>query len=148
MDIVQKSLVLMITVLAASALVASGFALFTIQKTIPGSGSIKGVGVGLYWDQQCTNATSAIEFGLLEPGSSKVFTLYLKNEGNADLTLAMTSENWVPTEAGNYMTLTWNREGQQISPGQVISCVITLSVSPDMEGISIFGLDIVISATG
>jgi hypothetical protein len=74
MDIVQKSLALMITVLAASALVASGFALLTIQKTIPSSGSIKGVGVGVYWNQQCTDVTSSVDFGLLEAGSQKDFT--------------------------------------------------------------------------
>ena len=144
----QRSQTLVIFVLVASVMVASTFALFTIQKNIPGTGSIKGLGLGIYWDQQCENPTSEIDFGLLEPGSQKDYTLYLRNEGNTVLTLNMTPKNWNPTEAANYMTLTWNREGHQISPDQVISFVITLSVSSNIQDISSFSLDITISGTG
>ena len=144
----QRSQILVIFVLVASVLVASTFALLTIQKNIQGTGSIKGVGLGAYWDQQCTNATSSIAFGLLEPASSKSFTLYLRNEGNLALTLSMTSENWNPANAADYMTVTWNREGQQINPHKVIDCVITLSVSEGIQGISSFSLDIIISGIG
>ena len=144
----QRSQILVIYVLVASVLVASTFALLTIQKNIQGSGSVKGVGLGVYWDLQCKNATSSIDFGLLDPGSYKDFTLYLKNEGNTVLTLNMTSKNWNPIEAANYMSLTWNREGQQVSPDQVISFVIRLSVSSNIQDISSFSLDITISGTG
>jgi len=144
----QKSQVIAIYALVASVLlVASVFAVLTIQWSMRGTGSIKGVGLGVYWDLQCTNATSSLEFGLLEPGSSKNFDLYLRNEGDLDLNLSMTSENWDPAEATNYLTLTWNREGQQISPDGVIGCVITLSVSEDIQGISSFSVDIIISGT-
>ncbi len=143
-----------IQVIAVYALVASvflttiTFALLTTQRTIHSTGSIKGVGLGVYWDSQCTNATSSLDFGQLEPGSSKNIPLYLKNEGNSALTLNMTSENWDPANAIDYMTLTWNREGQQISPDEVIGFVITLSVSGNVQGISSFSLDIIISGTG
>jgi ABC-type Fe3+ transport system permease subunit len=43
----HKAVALMITVLVASALVASTFAFLTFQRDIPGAGSIKGVGVGV-----------------------------------------------------------------------------------------------------
>jgi hypothetical protein len=144
----QRPQTLMIFVLVASVLVASAFALFTIQKNIPGTGSIKGLGLGIYWDLQCENPTSSIDFGLLEPGSQKDYTLYLRNEGNTDLALNMVAKNWDPTEAANYMSLTWSREGQQIRPDQVISFVITLSVESNIHDISSFSLDITISGTG
>jgi len=131
-------------VLAASLVTAS----LTSQKTIPGTGSIQTVGVGVYWNQQCTNATSSLNFGLLAPGSSKNFTLYVKNTGNSVLTLSMTSRNWNPTNATNYMTLSWNREGQQINPNQVLGFVITLSVALNVQGISSFSFETVISGTG
>ncbi len=144
----QKSQAIVIFTLVASVLVVSAFALLTIQWNMSGTGSIKGVGLGVYWDLQCTNATSSLEFGQLEPGSSKSFTLYLRNEGNSALTLSMTSENWNPANAADYMTLTWNREGQQVSPDEVIDFVITLSVSENIQGISSFSLDIIISGIG
>jgi hypothetical protein len=143
-----KSLTLMILVLTASALVVGTFALVTIQRDIPGSGSIKGVGVEVYTDSACNNPLSSIDFGLLEAGSQRVITFYLRNEGNADLTLSMTSKDWNPTEAADYLTLVWNREGQQMRPGQVISCLMTLSVSPSIQDINSYGLTITITATG
>lgn len=135
-------------VIATALAATSVTALLTAQKTISGTGSIQTVGVGVYWDQQCTNATSSLNFGLMAPGSSKNFTLYLKNTGNSILTLSMTTKNWNPTQASNYMTLAWNREGQQINPNQVIGFVITLSVAANVQGISSFSFDTVISGTG
>jgi len=144
----NKSQTIAILVVVASVLVASTLALLTIQWSMHGSGSIKGVGLGVYWDPQCTNATSSLEFGQLEPGSPKNFALYIRNEGNTALTLNMTSENWDPANAADYMALTWNREGQQIDPDEIIGCTITLYVSQNIQGISSFSLDIIISGIG
>jgi len=145
----RKTQALTIYALIASLLaVGAVTAVLTSQKTISGSGSIKSVGLGVYWDQKCTNATSSLNFGQMEPGSSKNFTLYLKNEGNSVLTLSMTSQNWNPATASNYMTLTWNRQGQQVNPNSVISFVITLTISGSIQGISTYSFDIIISGTG
>jgi len=135
-------------VIATALAATSVTALLTAQKTISGTGSIQTVGVGVYWDQKCTNATSSLNFGLMAPGSSKNFTLYLKNTGNSILTVSMTTKNWNPTNASDYMSLSWNREGQQINPNQVIAFVITLSVATTVQGINSFSFDTVISGTG
>ena len=129
-------------------MVGASYALLTTQETIQGTGSIKGMGFGIYWDQQCTAATSSLDWGLLEPGSSTDFTLYLRNEGNSALTLSMASENWSPANATDYLTLTWNREGQQVNPDEVLKFVITLTVSADIQNIDSFSFDITISGTG
>jgi len=145
----QKTQALVIYTLIVSVVAASSvMALLTTQKTISGAGTIKAVGIGVYWDLQCTNATSSLNFGLLEPGQSKNFTLYLKNNGNSPLTLSMTTQNWNPSAASSYMTLTWNRQGQQINPAQVIQFAIMLSVSPSVTGITTFSFDIIITGTG
>lgn len=145
----ERSQVIAIYALVASVLlVTSVLAVLTIQWSMRGTGSVKGVGLGVYWDLECTNATSSLDFGLLASGSSKNFDLYLRNEGDLDITLSMTSENWDPANAADYLTLSWNREGQQIGPDGVMGCVITLSVSEDIQGISSFSLDIIISGIG
>jgi len=147
--IVNRFQTLAVYAVIATALAATSVtALLTAQKTISGTGSIQTVGVGVYWDQQCTNATSSLNFGQMAPGSSKNFTLYLKNTGNSILTLSMTTKNWNPTNASNYMTLTWNREAQKINPNQVLAFVITLSVASNIQGITSFSFDTVISGTG
>lgn len=127
--------------------VASVFASLTTQVTFPSSGSIKGVGLGVYSDRWCRYTLSTLDFGELEPGSSKSSTLYLKNIGNSELTLSMTSENWNPGNTPDYMILSWNRDGHPIDPGDIVSCEITLSVSNNIQGIDSFSLDIVLAGT-
>ena len=144
----QKTSSLMLTVIIASALISGTFALQQVYKSIPSSGSIKGVGVGVYWDPSCTNDTSSIQFGLLDSGSTKSFTLYLKNEGNTELTLSMIAQNWNPTQAGTYMSVSWNREGAHIAAGQTTSCVLTLNVSPNIQNIDSFDLNVIITGQG
>jgi len=111
-------------------------------------GTIKSIGVNVYWDQQCTNVTDSLNFGEMEPDSSKNFTLHLRNEGNIPLTLSMTSENWNPSNSTSYMLLTWNREGEQVSPDEVLEFVVALSVFQNVTGINSFSLDIVIVGIG
>jgi len=145
----QRAKVLTIYAFVASvAVVTTVIALLMTQRTIPGTGTIQTVGVGAYWDPLCTNATTSINFGLLTPGSSKSYTLYLKNEGNSDIIVSMTPQNWNPTLASDYITLTWDREGQKLTPGQSVGFVLSISISADAQGFSTFNVDIVISGTG
>ena len=145
----HTSKVLGVLALAALALsVAGAFAILRTQKTLGGMGTIKSIGVNVYWDQQCTNVTDSLNFGEMEPDSSKNFTLHLRNEGNIPLTLSMTSENWNPSNATSYMLLTWNREGEQVSPDEVLEFVVALSVFQNVTGINSFSLDIVIAGIG
>lgn len=136
------------TVIASVLVVGAVVALLITQTTIDGGGSIKAVGLGVYWDSACTNATSTLDFGQLEPGASSDFTLYLRNEGNSALTLSMTTDNWVPGNAPDYLTLTWNREGQLVDPDEVMSFVLTLTAAADAQDINSFSLDIIISGAG
>ncbi len=142
-----QALVIFATVVSLTA-VSISYAVLTTMTTISGNGSLKSLGIGVYWDPECTDSTSSLDWLLLEPGSSHDVTLYLKNEGNSALTLSMATENWNPGSAPDYMTLTWNREGQQINPNEAIGSVITLAVSETVQGIDSFSFDMVISGTG
>ncbi len=142
----QRSQVIAIYALVGSVLlVTSMLAVLMLQWGTRGTGSVEGEGLSVYWDRECTNAVSSLDFGWLEPGSSKNFTLYLKCEENSDFSLIMSSENWNPSTATDYMALAWNREGQQIGPDEVLDCVVTLSVFEEVQGVGAFTLDIIIS---
>ena len=118
------------------------------NKTVSSNGSVKGIGVGVYWNQACTNATSSITWGILDPGSNVNKTIYIRNEGNTAATLSMTTSNWNPTTASSYMTLSWNYGGQTLSVNQVVQVKLTLSVSSSVTGITNFSFDITITAVG
>ncbi len=118
------------------------------SQTFSNTGSVRAIGVGVYWDQDCTDAVSSISWGTIEPGTSVDRTIYIRNEGNTAATLSMTTSNWNPTEASSYITLVWDYADQTLSVDQVIQVELTLSVSPDISGINNFSFDITITAIG
>lgn len=141
-----SSAILLCTV--ATGILGTAFSMLQASRTVPNSGSVKGVGVGIYWDSECTNRTSSISWGILDPGSNKTINVYVRNEGNAVATLSKTAQNWNPSNASSYMSLTWNYANQTLSINQVFQVSLTLAVSSNVTGISNFNFDITIVATG
>jgi len=122
------------------------YALLTTFITIPAIGGIKTIGIEAYEDSNCTIKILQIDWGLLSPGESKNFTIYLKNEGNIGVILSLTTDNWNPIEASNYIVLTWNyTNGTIISPNEVIALILTLTVDSTITDIASFSFDIIIT---
>jgi len=122
--------------------------LLATTKTVGNQGAVKALGVGVYSDSNCSSAVSAINWGAVEPGTSKNSTVYVKNQGNAPVTLSMSTANWNPANASNYLTLSWDYGGQAIDPGAAVRVTLTLSMSAAIKGIDSFSFDIIITATG
>jgi hypothetical protein len=135
-------------VLAILASISAVYALPPAKVQMRSTGLIKALGVGVYWDNGCTNVVSSIDWGLLEPGSVKTVTVYVRNEGNAPIVLSLQTENWNPDGASSYMSLGWNYGGQQIDVNAVLPVTLSLSISPSIQGITSFSFTIIISATG
>jgi len=145
--VVGAAIALVMYTLALSMLGPVASALLA-NRTVSNTGTVKAVGVGVYWDQALTNPVSSINWGTLEPGSSVNKTVFIRNEGNTGATLSMTTSNWNPSGASSYMTLSWNYGGQTLSAGQVVQVRFTLSVSSSITGITGFSFDITIAASG
>jgi len=125
------------------------FGLLTNTLTLTGLGSVKTVNISAYWDSSCTSAVSTMNWGAVEPGLSTSRIIYLKNEGNAPVTLSLATTNWNPSSAENYTSIGWNySEGQQIGAGKVIQVTLTLTMSSNMSRVGSFTFDIVITGTG
>lgn len=115
---------------------------------ISNQGALKTVGVGVYWDAGLTNKVSSIDWGILEPSLNVNKTVYIRNEGNAAATLSMTTSNWSPSNATNYITLSWNYSNQTLNVNEAIQVKLTLAVSSTIAGITNFSFDITIAASG
>jgi len=85
--------------------------------------------------------------GTISPGGYATITFYVKNNGNINLTLSLYTTNWNPTNANGPITVTWNLEGTVLLVNQSSAATLTVSVSPDIEGITTFSLDAVITGT-
>jgi len=129
-----------VSALAASLLIA--------YQSVPSTGNVKAVGVGVYSDSGCNNNVTSIDWGFLEPGTTINKTVYIRNNGNVPVTLNITTNGWNPISAHDYITLSWNREGYVLGTGQstrVAQAFLTLSVSSNTTGITSFSFDIIIT---
>jgi len=131
-------------VLATMAIVYAATNVFTLHST----GTVKGIGVGIYWDSGCTSRVTSIDWGLAEPGMIQNKTVYIKNEGNAIVTLTLQTSNWSPTSAATYISLGWTYNNQTISVNQVLQDALRLTIASNVTGITTFSFDIIVTAVG
>jgi hypothetical protein len=115
------------------------------RKGVSNQRELKGVYLGLYWDNACANATVAVDWGPFSPGASNSVTLFVRNEGDSAVKLNLTTVNWDPADASELITLTWNREGQVIEPQTVAAATLSLSVSANISGITDFSFDTIVT---
>jgi hypothetical protein len=128
--------------------VAPNYQTSSTSSTISNVGSLKTIGIGAYWDENLTNRVDGINWGTLEPGDQKSFSIYLHNEGNSAVTLSESTSDWNPSEAATYLTLSWNYNGQAIEADKNLQVTLTLSVSANITGITNFSFNIIVVGTG
>jgi len=116
------------------------------STSIKSIGAVRALGVGVYWDENCSRPITVITWGVIDPGSAKNVTIYVRNEGNVPVTISLQTENWEPASAANYMSLIWDYNNELINPNEKFKITLTLTVSADIRDITDFSFDIIISA--
>jgi hypothetical protein len=132
-------------VVVAMLLITSALALLPSTNTITHNGTIEAIGVGVYQDSACSQSLSTMNWGTLRPGASYNKTIYVKNLGNVIVLLNMTVTSWNPSNASAYITLTWDRQGSAIAPGNKVQALLLLSVSADVNGFTEFSANTIIA---
>jgi hypothetical protein len=120
--------------------------LTTLNSTISIS-AIEVNGVGVYWDINGNNEATEIDWGTLNPGSVKNIEVYVRVEREEPTYLILSTTNWNPPNAFDYITLRCNYVGQQIDPGEALQITLTLSISRHIKGISSFSFDILFTGS-
>ena len=124
------------------------------SKTLPSTGSIKSINVEVYWDFDCTQKATVIDWNILEPGDIVNKTVYVKNSGSSGVTLSaratlyMSFTDWIPVEAENLFSFTWDMEGATVEADDVVQAVLMLEVSESITEDTDFSFSIVIKGTG
>lgn len=153
-QVADTKAVLTIIVITIGALVTVGLLNVVATGDLFGSislsnlGTVKAIGVRVYWDSSCGDPVGSIDWDLVEPGATKNTTVYIRNEGSAPVTLSLATDNWSPPNAPDHLSLTWGYGGQVISVDGVVQVTLSLSVSAAIEGITSFSFDIVIIGSG
>jgi hypothetical protein len=128
-------------------LTATTAALLSTSQTVPLNGTINAINLGLYSDSNCTQTVTTLSVGALNPGGSATQTIYVKNTGNTPETLTMTINNWNPTNANTYLTLTWNRQNTILNAGQSIQATLTLTAAANTGSLTTFSCDVTLTGT-
>lgn len=129
-------------------LVSLAIAQTTIQQNVASYGTIKVLGVAVYSDSACTTKVTPIAWGTIVPGTSVNKNIYVKNTGNAAVTLAMSYGNWTPSTAASFMTFSWNCSSYVLASNAVICAKLTLKVQSTITGVTDFSFSIVIQTLG
>ena len=133
--------------LVVSSLILFAFTLLVSRNTITNVSAVEANGVGVYWDSNYADRVFSIDWGNLTPGSVKSVVVYTRNEVEEPIYPIMSTTNWNPSKASDYITLRWDYTGQRMNPGETLKITLTLSVSRYIEGISSFSFDIIITGS-
>jgi len=166
----SKRTILLIIITAVITIAISAITSIWLSRTInfnvPSLGTIKTLGVEVYWDRNKENKTETIDWGTIWPGTLKNVTLYIRSISNIETTLELRTANWTfrdsnnrivagPSNSSPYVNLTWNYNGTIVRPSETLQVTLTLSVdnSSDFIGFLIandvkeFSFDIVIGTS-
>ena len=136
-----------ITALVATGvlLTATSIGLLSVTEEVAFEGTITTLNVGLFLDQQCTQNCESMSWGGIYAGESASKTIYVKNTGDATITLSMTMTDWIPESADGPISMTWNRENYTLEPQETIQAALTLTISENANNISNFGYKMLIT---
>ena len=129
---------LIVTVGFLTLTLVSAYAILT-YLTIHNQAFVKTVGV------ECD--VTAIDWGIIEPDSYTNQIVHVRATGTVPVTLTFNTSNWNPTNAENYITLTWNYTGAFVTSAWT-PINFTLNVKPTVSNITNFSFDITITGTG
>ena len=141
------SLAVIALAITALALTATTVAVLSVNQTVPLSGTITAVNLGVYTDSACTIPATALTAGNVSPGGTATQTIYVKNTGNIPETLTMTTGNWSPSNANTYLTLSWNRQNTILNAGASIQATLTLTAAANTGSLTTFSCDVTLTGT-
>jgi hypothetical protein len=117
------------------------------STTIPVDGTINTVNVEAYSDSSCTQPVTTISLDNVSPGGSVSETIYIKNSGSVTVTLTMDTSGWSPVGASSYLTLSWNRQNDELAAGASVPATLTLTAASDTGSLTTFSCSMTITGT-
>ena len=103
--------------------------------------------IDVYSDSGCTQFASGVDWGEILVGSTITRIVYVKNNGDIEVALGLSTENWSPVEAMADITLDWDYDGTYLEVGEVRQVIFGLSVDSGIGSISSFSFVIVITGS-
>lgn len=127
----KRTIALVIIVAITSMTLSTTIAMILSHKgnfTVTSFGTVKTIGVEVYWDQNRHNKIDTINWDEVWIGSSKTVTVYIRSVSNYKVTLNLKAINWEPEIISEYISLSWDYNGAELDPNEIINVTLILSV--------------------
>lgn len=132
----------------AAAIIVSAVAILMYSYSIHSTGIVTSLEIKVYQDSNLKIELSSINWGNIRAGEIKAITCYIKNIKNTPLTLSLATGKYLPLEAQQYLTTSWNYiNGTVLAENQVQQVTITLSVDSNTVNVTNFEYNIIITGT-
>jgi hypothetical protein len=109
--------------------------------------TVQTVNATIYETGECLHGLTSIDWGIVGAGSSTSVTVYVRNTGNTDVRVFLATDHWYPEYAQTYIYVDWDGPSGKIKSGQVVPMTLTLTVSDDVQNVSCFTFDVVVTST-
>jgi hypothetical protein len=130
----QKRRFVLVLILVTLLLFAA-YRLFFWDSSVPSASAVEAEGsLGVYWDANCSQRVDSIDWGTLTLGETKEVIVYVRNEGNQTLILALTTLNWQPENASVWVHFSWTCQTIEVGTGQTVKVTQNLNVAPNIPG--------------
>ena len=123
----------------------SGVSLNYANEELESRSAVKAVSVGLYADSLCSVRLDSINWGEVEAGGSRNVTCYVRNEGKSAVCPVLSTTNWNPSSAVEFVSLKWNYDGKPIPPSKIVAVTFCLTVCNGTCGFENFSFDAILS---
>ena len=137
-------------VLLLTLTIVVGYSIIYFNYHVNSHGTVKAIGVEVYWDENLTLPVTDIDWGLVEPSTNETVIVYVYSPGNANTTLMLYAGEWNPAGVDSYMSCGWNRDGTVLTPHEYVEAEITLYVEQGIieQGYDDFSFEIVLEGSG
>ena len=92
--------------------------------------------IEVFSDAACTIRVTQIDWGALIPSSSSRMLVHIKNGFDVPSTITFTTSDWLPSNAEEYLTLTWNLTDTFFSAKETKPVEFTLHVDSSISDIT------------
>jgi len=100
----------------------------------------------IYKNAKITNKLKNLNWGDINPNSTKTEKIFLKNFKNETLIFNVYADNWHPENASKYIIFNSEHDLYSIKPDEVVRINLFLFVKADIHSIKEFSFDIVVDA--
>ena len=119
-----------------------------VTQSVSSKGQLTLINIGVYSNSACTSNLTSLDFGSIYSGSTSNITLWIKNVGNSNEIVSLSTNTWSPVNATQSLTLSWNQTGTILMQNQVVAANMILTVSASADpSLSSFTFNTVIAGT-